>query len=97
MQDDTLSLNISQNFKDHDKVATRINNSNSNLGWHAASYLQFKDKTIAQLNKLAGTKRVGENPKSIPSKVDDLPLNFNKWVEQGYVPPTKNQGNCGSC
>lgn len=85
VQDDSLnslSLIVDQNFKDHDKVADRIN-SHPDLGWQASSYLQFKDKTISQLNRLAGTKRVGSLPPSIPSNVDDLPKNFNKWVQEG--------------
>jgi len=83
VQDNSLSLlKVTPNFSAHDEVAERIN-SKLDIGWKAASYLQFKDKTISQLNRLAGTKRVGAHPASIPSDVHDLPKNFNKWVEEG--------------
>jgi len=46
---------------------------------------------------MAGTHHRKGHVKAIPSNVSDLPLNFNKWVTEGFVPEARQQGNCGSC
>jgi len=85
VQDESFSfLNLSSHFKNHSLVADKINEL-PNMSWKAGTYEQFKDKSILQLNKMAGSRRHrgGSKVKSVPSEVSDLPLGFNKWVEGG--------------
>lgn len=33
----------------------------------------------------------------LPGDAETLPDSFNKWYENGYINPPRNQGQCGSC
>ena len=52
----TSHLELSSEFKDHDKVVERVN-SMTNL-WKAENYEQFKSLSIEDLNNLAGRKKL---------------------------------------
>lgn len=97
LNDDTISfINLSSNFKNHELFVSKLNTIQG-LQWKATSYSQFKNKSIMELNRMAGTKRNRGYVKSVQSNVNDLPKNFTKWIDEGYVPEPIQQGNCGSC
>jgi len=87
---------LDSNFRKHDIVVESINNSN--LSWKAKNYNFIKDKSINELSLLTSGKYIDRsNLKPLKLDISDLPKHFNKWVDEGYVPEPKQQGNCGAC
>ena len=102
-------LILSADFKEHYKIVNRINSNMNNL-WVADVYDSFQDKSIAQLNRMAGRSinkdklasiNINNNDRSkikykrtIKEDVSDLPKNLS-WAQ--YLPEVGQQGGCGSC
>lgn len=99
---DTLDFS-SASFKEHTKVAQRIN-SLSNTLWTADVDSPFKAMTLKELNLMAGRSRrkaniIASTPLKISRKtfkedVSDLPRSFS-WEQ--YLSDPGEQGPCGSC
>jgi cathepsin C len=96
-------------FKNDPKLIEEINKSN--LGWTATSYPQFEGKTLAELQRMAGGKKVNPYRKLALNTIKkgqqkmknstsvNLPKQFD-WRNVScvnYVSPVRNQGMCGSC
>lgn len=96
-QDTSQFLTLNSNFHSFTNVVSRFNNLNL-MKWKAGINSRFNNKTISQLNNMAGNRtHMRGHARAIPDTLDDLPANFNKWVEEGYTSKPKNQGGCGSC
>ncbi len=77
-------------------------NKNSDKLWEANMNSDLSNKTVNELNSLAGRKRYNENKMKINKKdsflqldvTTDLPREYS-WKE--YLNPSRYQGECGSC
>lgn len=91
------------------KLSTKFVNSinNHQSSWKATEYEFLKEKSLADIIRMAGGKRTKnfKNPPTIkPSKKQSdmasmLPESFS-WTNvngTNYISPIRNQGSCGSC
>jgi len=82
----TLDLNnfitLKSSFKNHNKVIAKLNNMDKL--WTSKLYAGFAEKTISELNAMAGnpTKMRGKARAQVED-YSDLPKEWTKWVDEG--------------